>query len=314
MSRRLREASGGRSHINITNCSNVMVVGNIQCDSLVLGSHGVRVSHKTKTTAPKDLTDEYYKMDSHPKGLCLIIQNENFPGGDTRKGAHKDLERLEKIFKNLEFDVRVSCDLTADKMKDVMAKEAREFKADFDCLVCIIMSHGKDGQLLGTDNFYVKVNDLSSYFQPDRCKNLIDKPKIFFIQACRGENYQIGCTSYDSTITSDVKLDKDLPEEVDLAAVHAQSQLPAGIPNEKDFMFGYATVPGYRALRDENSGCWYIQALADVFEKYADSEDLNSMMTRVNAIVNKQMTTKRCGPVVQTPVYHNALTKKVIFY
>ncbi|XP_041378643.1 caspase-7-like isoform X2 [Gigantopelta aegis] len=270
MSQRPLEDSGGRSHTNIINCNNVIVAGTIQCANVVVGgAQGVRVSPKT---AHKDLTDEYYKMDANPKGLCLIIQNENFSGGDIRKGAHKDLERMENLFKKLEFDVKVSPDRTANEMKDDMATEARHFKADFDCLVCIIMSHGEDGLLFGTDLEYVKVNDLSSYFQPDRCKNLIDKPKIFFIQACRGEKWQVGRTKYDSTITSDVKAEKDSPGEVELDTVGAQSQLPAGIPNEKDFMFGYATVPGYGAVRDENSGCWYIQALADVFEKYADSQ------------------------------------------
>ena len=41
------------------------------------------------------------------------------------------------------------------------------------------------------------------------------------------------------------------------------------IPNESDFLVGYATVPGYVSYRNTNHGSWYISKLCEALEKYS---------------------------------------------
>ena len=61
--------------------------------------------------------------------------------------------------------------------------------------------------------------------------------------------------------------------------------MPVSVPNEADFLYAYSTVPGYYSWRNPGNGSWFIQSVAEVFEKYADHMDILRMLTRVNAAV-----------------------------
>jgi hypothetical protein len=41
------------------------------------------------------------------------------------------------------------------------------------------------------------------------------------------------------------------------------------IPDEADFLLGYATVPGYVSYRSRSQGSWYINKLSQNLDKYA---------------------------------------------
>ena len=41
------------------------------------------------------------------------------------------------------------------------------------------------------------------------------------------------------------------------------------IPNESDFLLGYATVPGFVSYRSKTRGSWYITKLTECLNKYA---------------------------------------------
>ncbi|CAC5418453.1 unnamed protein product [Mytilus coruscus] len=70
-----------------------------------------------------------------------------------------------------------------------------------DCFACVIASHGEEMELetennihikehviVGTDGRVVKTRDIVEMFNADNCEELKDKPKFFFIQACRTSN------------------------------------------------------------------------------------------------------------------------------
>lgn len=58
------------------------------------------------------------------------------------------------------------------------------------------------------------------------------------------------------------------------------------VPTEADFLYAYSTVPGYYSWRNSQNGSWFIQSVAEVFEKHADHMDILRMLTRVNAGVS----------------------------
>lgn len=77
---------------------------------------------------------------------------------------------------------------------------AETFKGtDMNAAVVCILSHGDDhGLVYGVDSKSsgitgvpaapsVKLRDLISRFNPKQCPDLNGKPKLFFIQACRGD-------------------------------------------------------------------------------------------------------------------------------
>jgi len=66
---------------------------------------------------------------------------------------------------------------------------AREDHSRNDCFVLAVMSHGTEGKVYAKDMSY-PVERLWNPFLGDNCKTLKNKPKLFFIQACRGENLE----------------------------------------------------------------------------------------------------------------------------
>ena len=62
----------------------------------------------------------------------------------------------------------------------------------FNCFICCILTHGKLGKVYGTDGATVDIMELTSSFKGAKCKSLVGKPKLFFIQACQGLEKQTG--------------------------------------------------------------------------------------------------------------------------
>lgn len=58
---------------------------------------------------------------------------------------------------------------------------ACENHSDAACFACILLSHGKEGLIYGTDG-EMPIKTLTALFRGDKCQSLIGKPKLFFIQ------------------------------------------------------------------------------------------------------------------------------------
>lgn len=88
-----------------------------------------------------------------------------------------------------------------------------------------VLTHGKKDFLFAKDNPY-KPEDLWLPFTADKCPTLAGKPKLFFIQACQGDNLDSGVILTSRT-------------ETDGRAAYSYK-----IPSQADFLFAYSTIPG----------------------------------------------------------------------
>lgn len=154
-----------------------------------------------------------------------------------------------------------------------------------DALICVVMSHGGEKGIMGWDRNYITVDQITNNFKDDKFPSLITKPKLFFINACRGEMEDNGRLVPRGYKHGSVVFADDI-----------KGELPVKLPSEADFLICYSTTKGsvsYReyfpnpedTLRYRSSmgtGSWFIQAMVQVFNNYADQEDLLSMLTRVN--------------------------------
>jgi len=52
-------------------------------------------------------------------------------------------------------------------------------------LFVVIMSHGRLGVVMGTDNQPVPVDDILKYFNGTNCPGMAGCPKVFMFQCCR---------------------------------------------------------------------------------------------------------------------------------
>ena len=70
----------------------------------------------------------------------------------------------------------------------------------------------------------------------------------------------------------------------------------------------YLSFIGYVSWRSQIHGSWYISKICDVFQRYCQTEDLMSMMVKVNQEVSEAFTKQRYR---QCPAPVVTLTKKI---
>lgn len=161
-------------------------------------------------------------------------------------------ERLKEVFEWLGFDIKVYQNQTAEEMKELLRKFGQEQHVG-DCFVCCILSHGGPNGVRGTDNCIVSRDDIFRPFYGINCPSLIEKPKVFFIQACRGSQHH-PVVQADSYMEDSVGGETEMEEEL-------ETDTEQIILNEADFLIARATVKGYRALRGNVLGSWFIRCL-----------------------------------------------------
>ncbi|CAG2226391.1 caspase-8 [Mytilus edulis] len=302
-----------------------------------------------------DLVDKYqgplYEMTSKPRGICVIINNKKFIKMKAREGTDVDQARLEATFKKLGFKIAVYRDLTVKNMADVMKDISIMDHSKFNALVVCVLSHGGenfiyrmddrggktgnsrrqlvhgDGDRLIQGNFVYGVDDkpipiryLTMYFQSSKCKTLANKPKLFFIQACQGEDMEPGVLlssdlqmdglSVDDSIDLDVAPVSENTEEKD-AAPHASDNQKV-IPDESDFLLGYATVFGYVSYRSRSQGSFYVKSLTENLDNHADTLDLQALMVKVNHDVSEENIGEQAKK--QVPMTQITLRRLLFFF
>jgi hypothetical protein len=258
-------------------------------------------------------TAESYPMTANPRGIALIINNKNFGATlSTRTGTDIDAATLQKLFDWLKFTVRRQDSLTTVHIKKVIKELAEEDHSNYDCLIVAILSHGENDCIYGTDESLVSVETLTNYFK--FTSSLRGKPKLFFLQACRGIKQDViahdGLDEADATPTQEKKV---LQKVLQYDQTDADSKL-ASLPAYADFLLSYATTPGYVSWRNRLKGSWYVEALNAVFSEHARREDLLSMLTMVNRLIaTEYQSTCDGGTVKQIPGPVSMLTKKLYF-
>lgn len=279
------------------------------------GAHDVCAPERLRGNA-----DLAYVMDADPCGHCLIINNVNFcpaSGLSTRTGSNVDCQKLQLRFRWLRFMVEVKCDLTAKKMVAALVEMAQWNHSALDCFVVVILSHGCQashlqfpGAVYGIDGCSVSIERVVNIFNGTGCPSLGGKPKLFFIQACGGEQKDHG---FEVTHTSSKGLAFSSDSEPDAvpfqkdARTFDQLDAVSSLPTPSDIFVSYSTFPGFVSWRDKKSGSWYIETLDGVLEQWAGSEDLQSLLLRVaNAVSEK-------GIYKQIPGCFNFLRKKLFF-
>lgn len=164
-------------------------------------------------------------------------------------------EILVSVLKWLGFKIQIKQDCSKESMMKAVTELCRQDHTQADCVVCCVLTHGYEGGLFGVDGERVSIKELLEQLDGHHCLSLIQKPKLFFLQACQGDKEQTAAflQSDGSKNTSDKEsgllCDAQVPRET--------------IPVGADYLVAMATVPGYVSFREKVRGTWFIQSLCE---------------------------------------------------
>lgn len=203
-----------------------------------------------------------YEMSRHPHGIAIIISNKHFPSSSkliTIEAADNDEKNLTETLRFLGYTVEIYRDCEAQKMVEIFDSIKDSALQIHDSFVCCILSHGTKGKMIfASDGVLVNLDHLTLNLM--NCENLCGKPKLVFIQACRGRDQDEGAMATTLGDSRKVK-----------------------IPLRADIFFSFATAPGFCAYAfEDGSSSNYIKELCKTFCKYAKHTDLTAMHTTIN--------------------------------
>ncbi|XP_006861254.1 PREDICTED: caspase-2 [Chrysochloris asiatica] len=226
-----------------------------------------------------------YKMRAQTRGLALVLSNVRFTGDkdlDFRSGGDVDHSTLVTLFKLLGYNVHVLLNQTAQEMQTKLQDFAQlpAHRLTDSCVVALL-SHGVEGAIYGVDGKLLQLQEVFRLFDNASCPNLQNKPKMFFVQACRGDETDRGVDQLDG------KNQEQSPgcEETD---ADSEGLLKARLPTRSDMICGYACLRGTAAMRNTKRGSWYIEALARVFSERACNMHVADMLVEVNALIKER--------------------------
>jgi caspase-like apoptosis-related cysteine protease len=255
------------------------------------------MEEKTKKCPSVPVTEEtHYYMGFEKRGKALIFNHKQFDQKrenrlKSRSGTEKDADILNETLTSLGFDVSIDTDPVLDTICEKLDRAvAAEDNEDSDCVLVAVLSHGHDdGKISAYDQDY-REEILWKPFLGKKARRLNGKPKLFIIQACRG-------TGWDEGV------------EIDGAE---QSKGNTGVtrPSHADFLIARATVPGHVSFRNKNTGSYFIQELCAVLKSEAYTEDLVSILTKVQGNMARKTIHEQYK---QIPSFTSQLSKKMQF-
>ena len=261
-------------------------------------------------------TDFIYKMTAIPRGITLIINNKLFTDNpihgrlSPRHGSEEDVRQVKELFAALGFEVRISENRTKKEMLDEVDFFAyKRVLPDHDCFVLWLMSHGRSGEVFGSDGYPLLIQTIKDKLSNCSCAALRGKPKVLFVQACRGDEEDEG-----------VLINSRALPAVERPSVHIDSPSDQTISpsleriaGQTDFLTAYSTVEGYVSYRFPAIGSNFVRALVDVFREQVAYDHLVNLLTKVIQRVSKLELVENARKYKQAPQFETTLIKQLWF-
>jgi hypothetical protein len=228
-------------------------------------------------------------------GFALVIVNTTFRGRGLwlpeRPGAENDKKEIKRFCQNIGFTVDNRNNLEAEEMRNVCRTISwnEDFRS-YDAFMCFISSHGDEGGIYGVDGECIRIDDIARMFKGK--VSLVNKPKLFFMQTCRGRNIDRGISNTQADHGA-------LPRPL---TIH--------LPVEADVLVAYSSLDGYESYRDIEEGSWFITVLIKVLNEHAHNMKLTDVLTIVNKRVADMVTAEGKK---QMPCFLSTLRKAVHF-
>ena len=127
------------------------------------------------------------------RGLAIIVTNDYSSLPDetlkTLNGPHRDGERMRRVFTELEIATLWKKNIRYTELVRTLREVARlpMCPASYKSISFVFSGHGeKTGEVYMQDGNRMGVQEIVNFLLPQQAPNIGNIPKIFFIDACRG--------------------------------------------------------------------------------------------------------------------------------
>ncbi|XP_011355710.2 caspase-14-like [Pteropus vampyrus] len=261
--------------------------------SLFMKIHSViprKILKRSRDFVDGDELDRY-DLSGRRKAFLMCVKKN-------RPGADQDVKLMKDWLGQCHFE----CTLCIDPDKEELLEKLTSFrdglngiKNEIGCCLVTLMSHGENGFIKMEDGDRVGLENVFEMFNNKNCPALHEKPKIFIIQACRGERRDNGVETDDEPMDSD-----DVSEKKRL-------------PTFSDYFIIYPTQADHVALRHPRTGSVMIEAMTNVFKQYGNRWHIADFFTKVNNRVVHTEFHLQEEPIKVSLVMESTLTKFVYF-
>ncbi len=225
-------------------------------------------------------------------GLAIIVANERSTLPETKDlpGVRNDLEAMKNTFEELRFATFPIVNATMDQIRDVVsAATARttEYPPSYKRIAFVFAGHGSEGSI----HTHTGPVDLQNYvfgcFQPGEAAHIGSIPKLFFIDACRG----------------------DIIEQGVQVPISRGANNTAKIPSIGNYILACASLYGTQSFErsdytgDLGPGGFWIQRVA---KELLQSGSVLDILTRVNRLVMQDFAASG-SEVLQQPILESTL-------
>ena len=261
--------------------------------------------------APWMMPNERYRINPNSIRVMVICNVKFDPRTKQpeREAGHCDIRGILAMCDRLDIPVMPEDILVDQTHMQIHAAISNLSKSDLSqtsALMVYVMTHGRqDGEIWARDYPY-SLSELTSLLTPRHCPSLAGKPKLFFVQACRGDELDSGaliriCPEEASLrqriiyanlpLIYDSQCEPDGSATTDALIINSDRPTPRPgnaqshfnqLPDHPDFLIAYSSCEGFYSWRNRICGSWFIQDLARVFSENGHRDDILTLITSVS--------------------------------
>ena len=243
-------------------------------------------------------------------GLALILCNDYATTSPCLNlvqlpGAITDGQKMKDSFTKLNYATILKCNLAMQGVVDILREISRHnsYPRTYRRIVVVFSGHGTSGQqLYANDGNTFTIKDMVMLLGPRQAPHLGNTPKLFFIDACRGNFKDQGIY----IPKGEVVVPKDVP-------------VPKGgnvldsirVPSEGNCLIAYSTLPEHLSFESASEGGLWMSCLA---QKVVT---MNKTVTDILIDVNRELIEKFNYDglkEIQQPEYISQLNEPINFF
>ena len=245
-------------------------------------------------------TSPHYILPKTKKGLVVVF-NYTFSGKDDdewfRKGSKEDSKTIQALFADkFGYEVLIREDFSRESTFDELYNITKNKLVGMGSLLLFFLSHGDtkrgpnffhtNGWIEENDNQgeldkvreYIAVPEIYSVLTDSKCPVLKGKPKLIFLNFCRGSAIEI------------------------VERVHTDF-IPNYIKAPADVAIIQATLPGIRAFRHPQHGTHFVRFLCEILEEHGSTKHLQEIVIllkdRMDELIAQNKLTEATTPSIE---------------